>query len=118
MKSGHNLNVMVGTQYELTEYDYFGAKVKDIQNSLETINGAGTLSLTDQKGTKWHEAIMSYYSRLNYNYKSKYLAEVTSVTMVLPSLRKVAGHRSMVCLPDGVSLKRISWMVQTVGWMN
>lgn len=75
-ESGHNLNVMVGTQYELTEYDYFGAKVKDIQNSLETINGAGTLSLTDQKGTKWHEAIMSYYSRLNYNYKSKYLAEV------------------------------------------
>ena len=75
-ESGHNLNVMVGTQYELTEYDYFGAKVKDIQNSLETINGAGTLNLTDQKGTKWHEAIMSYYSRLNYNYKSKYLTEV------------------------------------------
>lgn len=74
--SGHNLNVMLGTQYELTEYDYFGVKVKDIQNSLETINGAGAIELTDKKGTKWHEAIMSYYSRLNYNYRSKYLAEV------------------------------------------
>lgn len=75
-ESGHNLNVMAGTQYELTEYDYFGAKVEDIQSSLETINGAGLVSLTDNKGTKWHEAILSYYSRINYNYKSKYLAEV------------------------------------------
>lgn len=75
-ESGHNLNVMAGTQYELTEYDYFGVKVEDIQSSLETINGAGQVSLTDNKGTKWHEAILSYYSRINYNYKSKYLAEV------------------------------------------
>ncbi|WP_304244031.1 TonB-dependent receptor [Phocaeicola plebeius] len=75
-ESGHNLNVMAGTQYELTEYDYFGAKVEDIQSSLETLNGAGQVSLTDNKGTKWHEAILSYYSRINYNYKSKYLAEV------------------------------------------
>lgn len=73
---GHNFNAMVGTQYELTEYDYFGVSVKDIQNSLETINGAGTISLKDGRGTKWHEAIMSYYSRINYNYKSKYLAEL------------------------------------------
>lgn len=72
----HNMNVMLGTQYELTEYDYYGASAKDIQNSLGTINGAGTVSLTDNGGTKWHEAISSYYSRLNYNYKSKYLAEV------------------------------------------
>lgn len=34
------------------------------------------MNLTDKHGTKWHEAVMSYYSRLNYNYKSKYLLEV------------------------------------------
>ena len=73
---GHNTTFMVGTQYELTQYDYYGMKVKDIQNSLETINGAGQISLTDSKGTRWHEAILSYYSRINYNYNSKYLAEV------------------------------------------
>lgn len=67
---------MVGTQYELKEYDYFGVSVKDIQNSLETINGAGEISLKDKHGTKWHEAVMSYYSRLNYNYNEKYLFEV------------------------------------------
>ncbi|MBP1613638.1 MAG: vitamin B12/cobalamin outer rane transporter [Bacteroidetes bacterium] len=72
----HDLSTMLGTQYELTEYDYYGVSVKDIQNSLESVNGAGTVSLTDNKGTKWHEAILSYFSRLNYSYKSKYLAEV------------------------------------------
>ena len=75
-EGGHNTTFMVGTQYELTQYDYYGVKIKDIQNSLETINGAGQISLTDNKGTRWHEAIMSYYSRINYNYNSKYLAEV------------------------------------------
>ena len=75
-ETGHSLNVMAGAQYELTEYDYFGAKAEDIQNSLETINGAGQVSLTNNNGTKWHEAIMSYYSRVNYNYMSKYLAEL------------------------------------------
>ncbi|MDR1369146.1 MAG: TonB-dependent receptor [Dysgonamonadaceae bacterium] len=71
----HNINLMAGTQYELTQYDYFGAIVKDIQPSLDALNGAGDITLKDNKGTKWHEAIMSYYSRLNYNYKSKYLLE-------------------------------------------
>ena len=72
----HNVSAMLGAQYELKEYDYFGVSVKDIQNSLETVNGAGLVNLTDKHGTKWHEAVMSYYSRLNYNYKSKYLLEV------------------------------------------
>lgn len=71
----HNANIMVGTQYEQTQYDYFGVKVLNSQASLSAINGAGVISLTDNKGTKWHEANMSYYSRLNYNYNSKYLVE-------------------------------------------
>lgn len=73
----HDIGVMLGAQYELTEYDYFLVTAKDIQNSLETINGAGTIGLKngDDGAEKWHEAIMSYYSRLNYNYKSKYLVE-------------------------------------------
>lgn len=71
----HSLNLMLGTQYELTQYDKFGAKVMNIQNSLEAINGSGLVTLTDDKGTKWEEAILSYFTRINYNYKSKYLAE-------------------------------------------
>ena len=75
LNSDHNINAMAGMQYELTQYDYFGVQVKDIQSSLDAVNGAGDITLTDNKGTKWHEAIMSYYSRLNYNYKDKYLLE-------------------------------------------
>lgn len=75
-KEKHNINAMLGAQYELKEYDYFGVSVKDIQNSLEVVNGAGELALKDKHGTKWQEAVMSYYSRLNYNYKEKYLFEV------------------------------------------
>lgn len=72
----HNVGVMIGTQYELKEYDSFGVSVKDIQNSLDVINGAGEIALKDKHGTKWHEAVMSYYSRVNYNYSEKYLFEV------------------------------------------
>lgn len=75
-KEKHNINAMLGAQYELKEYDSFGVSVKDIQKSLEVVNGAGELSLKDKHGTKWQEAVMSYYSRLNYNYKEKYLFEV------------------------------------------
>lgn len=63
----HNLNVMLGTQYELTEFDKFGTTVKDIQSALETINGAGVVSIDGGKGEKWKEAVLSYFSRLNYN---------------------------------------------------
>jgi len=75
LNSVHHINAMAGMQYELTQYDYFGVQVKDIQSSLDAVNGAGDITLTDNKGTKWHEAIMSYYSRLNYNFKDKYLLE-------------------------------------------
>lgn len=75
INSVHNFNIMAGTQYEHTQYDYFGVMVKDIQSSLDVINGAGDINLTNNRGTKWHEAIMSYYSRLNYNYNDKYLLE-------------------------------------------
>lgn len=75
LKEDHSLNVMLGTQYELTHFDKFGAKVMNIQNSIESINGSGLITLSDNKGTKWDEAIMSYFTRVNYDYKSKYLAE-------------------------------------------
>ena len=72
----HNLNAMAGAQYEFTEYDYFGVSINDIQNSLDALNGAENIAMSGNKGTKWQEALMSYYSRLNYDYQSKYLAEV------------------------------------------
>lgn len=74
----HNIAATLGTQYELTEYDYTLAKVKNIQPELDVINGSGEMSLKNDnsKPESWQEAILAYFSRLNYNYESKYLAEV------------------------------------------
>ncbi|MCI1683539.1 MAG: TonB-dependent receptor [Bacteroides sp.] len=69
----HDLKVMIGSQYNLKEYDYASTLAKNILSSLETINGSGQISI--DKAEKWHEAVMSYYGRLNYAYKSKYLFE-------------------------------------------
>lgn len=68
----HNLKVMGGWQYNLKEYDYVNTTAKDIQASLDVINGSGDVST---KANKWQEAIMSYYGRVNYDYDSKYLLE-------------------------------------------
>lgn len=68
----HNLKLMAGWQYNLKEYDYHISTAKDIQSSLDVINGAGEITL---KAQKWQEAIMSWYGRANYDYKNRYLLE-------------------------------------------
>lgn len=78
-KEAHNLEAMVGLQYNLKEYDYTVLHAKDIQSTLEVINGSGLIYLNNdgnnKRPEKWHEAMMSYFGRFNYNYKSKYLLE-------------------------------------------
>ena len=74
----HNLAAMIGTQYNLKEYDYTPVKAQNILPSLEIINGTGEVLLKNSSNDgpeKWHEGLLSYFSRLNYNYKSKYLLE-------------------------------------------
>ena len=73
----HNLSAMAGTQYNYTQYKYTFVSVKDINPSLEIPNGAGEVLIKDgdSKPAKWHEAMMSYFGRLNYDYKQRYLVE-------------------------------------------
>lgn len=74
----HNLGAMAGMQYSLKEYDYTTTKAKDILSSLDVINGVGEITLrnADDKGpSRWQEALLSYFGRLNYNYNSRYLLE-------------------------------------------
>lgn len=77
----HNVKAMAGAQYELKEYDYSLTSVKNIQPTLDVINGSGEMGLKNfgtnsDSPTKWQEAVMAYYSRLNYDYRSRYLLEV------------------------------------------
>lgn len=74
----HDLGAMVGVQYSMKDYDYTTTKVLDILPSLDIINGIGQMTLknTDNGGpSKWQEALLSYFGRVNYNYKSRYLLE-------------------------------------------
>lgn len=72
-KEDHDLTVMAGMQYNLKQYSYNKTRAKDIQPSLDVINGQGEVSLAGTN--KWEEAILSYFSRVNYAYKSRYMVE-------------------------------------------
>lgn len=69
----HNMTVMAGVQYNLKQYEGSGTSSLDIQPSLNVPNGVGEITLKNVG--KWEEAIMSYYGRANYDYKSKYMIE-------------------------------------------
>jgi TonB-linked SusC/RagA family outer membrane protein len=68
----HNVKLMAGWQYNLKQYDYVSTKVTETQESLEVINGTGTVTYSS---SKWEEAMMSFYGRANYDYNGKYLVE-------------------------------------------
>jgi TonB-linked SusC/RagA family outer membrane protein len=77
----HNIGANIGTQYERNEYDYYLVRVSDINSSLPVLSGSGTVVIRDpsnanNKTQRNHYAMGSYFGRVNYDYKSKYLAEV------------------------------------------
>lgn len=76
----HDVQLMVGSQYNFKEYEYTYIRSMGILPSLEIPNSKdGLIYLTsaDKKTTssKWQEAVMSYFGRANYNYLSKYILE-------------------------------------------
>lgn len=70
----HDLSLTMGAQYEFKEYTYFGARVEDIQDGLEVINGSGTITLSGDEN-KFQNSNMSYFGRFNYAYDQRYLLE-------------------------------------------
>lgn len=68
----HNLSAMVGTQYNYNLFERTEMSIKDIKSSLEIPNGTGQMTLS---ADKWHEAMMSYFGRVNYDFKQRYLLE-------------------------------------------
>ena len=70
----HNLSLTLGAQYEFKQYTYFGTMVKDIQEGLEIVNGAGEVTLSGDEDL-YENSIMSYFGRFNYDYAGKYLLE-------------------------------------------
>ena len=72
----HDISLMGGVQYDYAAYDYSGTKAMDVEASIESLNGKGQIYI--DKVDRWEEAILSYFGRLNYNYKSRYMVEVNA----------------------------------------
>jgi TonB-linked SusC/RagA family outer membrane protein len=70
--NSHNLSAMLGTQYNYNLFERTEMSIKDIKSSLQIPNGTGVMTIDAEK---WHEAMMSYFGRVNYNYKQRYLVE-------------------------------------------
>lgn len=68
----HNVSVMGGAQYNYKQYKYTNVSVLNINPVLEIPNGSGETTVSAQK---WHEAMMSYFGRFNYDYSGRYLFE-------------------------------------------
>lgn len=71
--SAHTTSLTVGAQYEYEQYNYFGVKAKDVQRGIQTINGAGDVTISQSSMYKY--AIASVFARANYDYKGRYLIE-------------------------------------------
>lgn len=71
----HNFNVLGGFQYVTNDYNYlYGRREVNNFQQFEEINSYETVNQST-KGSTSQWALMSYFGRLNYNYKGKYLFE-------------------------------------------
>jgi len=71
-KDVHNISVTGGGQYEFNDYDRYQVRILDINSSLSSLNGSGLITTETARN---QYAMGSYFARLNYDYKSKYLLE-------------------------------------------
>ena len=71
--NAHTTNLTVGAQYEYEQYDYFGVRAENVQRGIETVNGAGDVTISQSSKHKY--AIASVFARANYDYKGRYLLE-------------------------------------------
>lgn len=72
----HNLKALVGYQQESYKYETLGGFREGFFNSSAQELDAGSSNGQTVNGTSEEWAILSYFGRLNYNYKEKYLFEV------------------------------------------
>jgi len=73
--NGHNIKAQAGYSIEQSKYSYLqGYRKNFADESLQELNAGGS-DLQNANGTSNQWAIMSYFGRLNYDYKGRYLLE-------------------------------------------
>ncbi len=73
----HALSILGGFQYENTSNSNFGAYRDGFPFIQYTVLSAGSLDNMRNEGSASELTLMSYFGRLNYNYKGKYLFEAS-----------------------------------------
>lgn len=77
IKNDHHFSLMLGYQQESNKYDYlWGLKRELITPEVPSISTATGEMQTKDEMTHW--STQGYFTRLNYNYKGKYLLEVNA----------------------------------------
>lgn len=71
---GHHLAVMIGSSYDYYENANAAAQMQGYADDILTDLNAGTI-YADITGNTTQEALASYFGRLNYSYKNKYILE-------------------------------------------
>ncbi len=75
----HNINVTGGLEYQMTNYYSFNAQGTDISDNFYRLQNLISGSYNNQfsGGGYTEQGFDSYFGRLNYSYKGKYLASFT-----------------------------------------
>lgn len=73
--NGHNFKVQAGYSMEDNTWQYLRGYRKNYPSDLLRQLDAGSPSVQNTGGTQQEWGIRSYFSRLNYNYKERYLVE-------------------------------------------
>jgi len=72
---GHNLKAQIGYSVEQSKYQYLQGYRKNFADlDLHELNAGGS-DIQNNSGTGNQWALMSYFGRLNYDYKGRYLLE-------------------------------------------
>ncbi len=72
----HNFSALAGWEAEWTHTNLLGAVSTNYATNLTPILSAGTIP-TEATGRSYDDALLSALSRLNYNYKNKYYAQLS-----------------------------------------
>lgn len=98
------IDVMAGYSWE--------HRFSEGSNYVTNFDRQGTLDVREDTDYATENYIVSFFGRLNYTFKDKYLLTATLRQMVLhDSLKTIAGDFSHRQLLPGRSTKKASWMI-------
>lgn len=115
--AGHHLNAIAGQSYETSTENRTSIYGKDFPNDkILSIGSAQTKSISSSLEQNW--ALLSYFTRINYDYKGKYLA---GVTYRLDGSSRFASNHRYVGFPSfsvGWVPSKESFMKGASGWLD